>query len=83
MKLRGLSKWVDNRFRKIGFIKHSESDRCVIYEKWVVNYEYIHVIELFDRRVYRISLSVIRKISTKMDSTIQLDYRRKKHCWQF
>lgn len=50
MKLRGLSKWVDNRFRKIGFIKHSESDLCVIYEKWVVNYEYIHVIEISHRK---------------------------------
>ena len=50
MKLRGLSKWVDNRFRKIGFIKHSDTDLCVIYEKWVVDYKYIHVIEISHRK---------------------------------
>lgn len=50
MKLRGLSKWVDGRFRKIGFIKHSDTDLCVIYEKWIVDYEYIHVIEISHRK---------------------------------
>lgn len=50
MKLKGLSKWVDDRFRKIGFIKHSESDLCVIYEKWVVDCEYIQVIEISHRK---------------------------------
>ncbi len=50
MKLRGLSKWVDNRFQKIGFIKHSDTDLCVIYEKWITDYEYIQVIEISHRK---------------------------------
>lgn len=50
MKLRGLSKWVDDQFRKIGFIKHSETDLRVVYEKWVDNCEYIHVIEISHRK---------------------------------
>lgn len=50
MKLKGLSKWVDKRFRKIGFIKHKETDLCVVYEKWAVDHEYIHVIEISHRK---------------------------------
>ena len=34
----------------MGFVKHSDTDLCVIYEKWVVDCKYIHVIEISHRK---------------------------------